>query len=71
MDKPLLSVREAAGLLGVSEATARRLARTGNLPGLLSIPGHRLLVRRRVLEAWLAGQDAAPAPLRAVEGGRP
>lgn len=62
-DRPLLSIRDAADLLGMSEATARRLARTGNLPGLVAIPGHRLLVRRRILEQWLAGErdDSADA----------
>ena len=67
--RPLLSIREAAALAGLSVSDAYRRARSGNLPGLVSVPGHRLLVRRRVLESWLAGErddDEAPAPLRAV-----
>lgn len=56
-EKPLLSVREAGQLLGVSESKAQQLAREGNLPGLVALPGHRRVVRRAVLEAWLAGQD--------------
>jgi excisionase family DNA binding protein len=56
-EKPLLSVRQAAALAGLSPSIAYQLAREGRLPGLVAIPGHRLLVRRRVLEAWLAGDD--------------
>jgi|GEM_PF-1712516 excisionase family DNA binding protein len=58
-EKPLLSVRQAAALAGLSPSIAYQLAREGRLPGLIVIPGHRLLVRRRVLEEWLAGEDAA------------
>ena len=57
-DKLLLSVREAAALAGLSPSIAYQLAREGRLPGLVALPGHRLLVRRRVLESWLVGEDS-------------
>jgi len=54
---PLLTIKQAARLLGISESKAFELAREGNLPGLVKLPGHRQIVRRAVLEAWLAGAD--------------
>ena len=68
--RPPIGMRETADLLGVSEATTRRLARQGSLPGLLRLEGRRLLVRRAVLLRWLAGEgeergDSPPA-LRAI-----
>lgn len=67
-DKPLLSIREAAAVAGWSPSVAYQLAREGRLPGLVVLPGHRLLVRRRVLDAWLAGErdDTAAEALRVV-----
>lgn len=66
IDRPLVSVAQAAALAGLSKSVAYRLAAAGVLPGLVRLPGARLLVRRRVLEAWLAGsQPAAPAEPRA------
>ncbi len=56
-DRPLLSVTQAAKLAGLSTTVAYRLAAGGALPGLVRLPGARLLVRRRVLEAWLSGED--------------
>jgi len=67
--KALIGIRDAAALAGLSVSDTYRRARAGALPGLVSVPGHRLLVRRRVLEAWLAGErddDDSPARLRAV-----
>ena len=52
--RPLMSVREAAELAGVTESTAYRWANTGELPGAVRVHG-RWYVRRVVLEAWLAG----------------
>lgn len=54
-DRPLLTVSEAATLTGLSKAVTYRLAAEDCLPGLLRLPGRRLMVRRKVLEAWLAG----------------
>ena len=55
-DRALLSVPEAAALVGVSKSVAYRLARQDRLPGLVRVPGRQLRVRRPVLEAWLAGR---------------
>ncbi len=60
-DRPLVSVAEAAILAGLSKSVAYRLAAAGVLPGLVRLPGARLLVRRRVLEAWLAGSESTEA----------
>jgi excisionase family DNA binding protein len=57
--KRLLSVAEAARHLGISESAAYRLAASDALPGLVRLPGARMRVRARVLEAWLSG-EAAP-----------
>jgi excisionase family DNA binding protein len=56
--KRLLSVAEAAARLGISESAAYRLAAAGSLPGQVKLPGTRMWVRARVLEAWLDGTDA-------------
>lgn len=56
-ERPLLSIRQAADLAGLSPSTAYQLAREGRLPGLVALPGHRLLVRRRILEQWLCGEE--------------
>jgi len=60
-DRALLTVPEAAALAGLSKAVAYRLAAEDRLPGLLKLPGRRLRVRRRVLEAWPAGDYGAEA----------
>jgi excisionase family DNA binding protein len=67
-DRPLLSVTEAAALAGLSRSVAYALARAGQLPGLVAIEGHRYLVRRRVLEAWL-GLPAGPGGSPSLAGG--
>ena|SRR5579859_2892145 len=56
-ERPLLSISEAAVLAGLSKSVAYRLATAGSLPGLVRLPGARMLVRRRVLEAWLRGDE--------------
>ena len=60
--KPLLSVAEAARRLGISESAAYRLAASDALPGLVRLPGARMRVRARVLDAWLDGEDAPTGP---------
>lgn len=55
-ERPLISVAWAAEIAGLSKSVAYRLAAAGALPGLVRLPGARLLVRRRVLEAWLDGR---------------
>ena len=60
--KPLVSVAEAARRIGISESAAYRLAASGALPGLVRLPGARMWVRARVLEAWLNGEGLPTAP---------
>ena len=62
-DRPLISVEQAAHLIGISRSVAYRWTRLGCLPGAVSVGG-RWYVRRLVLLAWLAADDAgAPLPL--------
>jgi excisionase family DNA binding protein len=68
--KRLLSVPEAAALAGLSKSVAYRLAAADELPGLVKLPGCRMLVRRHALEAWLAGGWAPAAPAPAGRSGR-
>lgn len=57
-DRALLTIAEAAKLTGLAKSVAYRLAAQDELPGLVKLPGCRMLVRRRVLEAWLYGEGA-------------
>jgi excisionase family DNA binding protein len=56
-DKQLLSIREAARVLGLTPWVAYRLARERRLPGLVRLGERRVYVRRAILEAWLQGKD--------------
>ena len=58
--KALISVSQAAALLGVSRSVAYQWLRLGCLPGAVVIAG-RAYVRRRVLEDWLAGREGVEA----------
>ena len=58
--KPLLSVSEAAELLGIGTTTAYEWARRDELPGLVK-HGRRWYVRRAVLLAYLNGADVLPS----------
>jgi excisionase family DNA binding protein len=53
--KPLLTVREAAALLQISEASARRWAADGQLAGAVRVRG-RWRVKTAALERWLSGE---------------
>jgi excisionase family DNA binding protein len=57
-----LTIEEAAKLLGIGRGLAYQAAARGELPGVLRI-GHRLIVARAPLEAWLG------AALSPGEGG--
>lgn len=57
-EKPLISIARAAEIAGITESTAYRWLRRGELPGALVVGG-RWRVRRRVLQAWLDGQEYA------------
>jgi excisionase family DNA binding protein len=48
----LLRLREAAELLALSERTVGRMARAGELPGVVRI-GRSRRVDRRALESWI------------------
>lgn len=67
----LMGIAEAAALAGLSKSAAYRLAAAGALPGLVRLPAARLLVRRRVLEAWLDGADDRGAGRAAPRDARP
>lgn len=60
-DRLLVSVREAARLLGIGRDTAYGLIREGRLPAVRI--GRRVLVPRAALEPWVVDQA------RAREGG--
>jgi predicted DNA-binding transcriptional regulator AlpA len=59
--KRLLTLPETMLLTGFSRTRTYEAAREGTLPGLVRLAGHQMLVRRRVLEAWLEGRDATVA----------
>jgi excisionase family DNA binding protein len=52
---PVLTVEEAAELLGLSRSTAYDAVRTGDLPSIRI--GRRILIPRARLEALLAGGE--------------
>jgi excisionase family DNA binding protein len=56
----LLSIREAARMLGLSPYSTYVLARRGKLPGLVRLGARRLYVKRTVLEQWLRGEPREP-----------
>ncbi len=58
-DRPLLTVPQAAVHLGISESAAYRWLDRGELPGAVHVGG-RWWVRRRVLLAWLEGEEGPP-----------
>jgi excisionase family DNA binding protein len=56
----LLSVRETADLLSVTEKTVRRLIAAGRLPALqLGPPGSSIRIPENELRAWLESEPAA------------
>jgi excisionase family DNA binding protein len=55
----VLSVREAAGLLGISKDLAYELVRTGEIPSIRF--GRRVVVPKRRLLAMVEGMAAATA----------
>ena len=58
--RPLISVSEAARLMGKSPSFAYTLARRGELPGAVKL-GTRTYVRIACLSRWLAGDNPTPA----------
>lgn len=52
----LLTARDLASWLGLSEQAVRRRARAGQIPTIKI--GHQVLFPRVKIKAWLAGEDA-------------
>lgn len=59
LQRPLLTIPQAALLAGISTNTAYRWLAAGELPGTVRAGG-RWYVRRRVLESWLRGETELP-----------
>ena len=59
--KDVMTINEAAKVLGVSPSGAYKLARAGELPGARRL-GARWLVFRPALEAFLRGDEIPPVP---------
>lgn len=57
-ERKTYSVPQAAAILGIGKGTAYEWARSGDLPGVLKI-GQRFLVSRRVLDAYVNGEQGA------------
>jgi len=58
-DSPLaLTVSEAAAIVGVSRRTMYRAIDAGEVPTVQLVPGGRLYIARRSLEAWLSPELA-------------
>ncbi|WP_210494887.1 helix-turn-helix domain-containing protein [Patulibacter sp. SYSU D01012] len=57
----VMTVADAAKLLGISTSGAYKLARAGELPGARRL-GARWLVFRPALEAFLRGDEIPPVP---------
>ena len=58
---PLMSVRQLAELLGWKLTRTYEADRSGAIPGRVVING-RIWYRRRVVDAWLAGDDVSATP---------
>jgi|GEM_PF-1367026 excisionase family DNA binding protein len=61
--KLLLSVEEAAALLGTSKATLYRAVQDGSLPVPVFMIGKRLRIARRSIEQLLNGELGHPSRL--------
>jgi len=57
-DQPLLSIPEAAEILGSSQSSVRRWIKNGRLKAI-KLPSGRRKVRREEVDAILASDDAA------------
>ena len=68
-DEPVLTIRETAALLKMSERTVYLLAKEGRLPGAVKLGGSWRVVRGRLL-AWL-DTNCAPADAESHESHEP
>jgi excisionase family DNA binding protein len=69
MSEQLLRPSDAAKLIAVSRSKLYALAQSGELPGVVRLPGGSVRILQSVLEAWLVeqasdGVQRAPAPLK-------
>jgi excisionase family DNA binding protein len=58
VDRQVYSITEAATMLGIGRSMAYQLAKGQELPGVRLV-GHRYVVLKSVLDAWLAGAEVA------------
>ena len=58
---PLLSLNEAAEVMGIAAGTLRTWRTQGRGPVGFKVGGRRVMYRREAVEAWLAEQEAATA----------
>ena len=57
-DPPLIGVAECARLIGLPRSSVYRYLKAGLLShAVVDLPGCRLLLRRRLVEEWLAGNE--------------
>ena len=54
---PLLGPNAACKLAGISHSTGYRWLNAGCFPGAVRLAGGRWMIRRAMLERWLAGED--------------
>lgn len=66
---PLIGIRGLASLLGWKLTRTYEADRSGAIPGRVVING-RIWYRRRVVDAWLAGEDVPMGLPSATQGGR-
>lgn len=57
-DEPVLSIKETAALLKMSERTVYLMAKEGRLPGAVKLGGSWRVVRGKLL-AWLDANSAS------------
>ena len=61
-DEQVLTIKEVAALLKISERTVYAMAKEGRLPGAVKVGGSWRVLRAKLM-GWLeAGGDAAPRP---------
>ena len=68
MTEPLLvTVAEAARILGMTTARARRMVTSNTMPGLVVLSPRSQRVSVRALEEWVAQKATAAAPHEQVD----
>ena len=59
-DEPVLTIKETAALLKMSERTVYLMAKDGRLPGAVKVGGSWRILRQRLLD-WLEQGGDSPA----------